>query len=814
MKKFLQRFFGIAVSAALVVSSGMTTVFAADLNHSHDGGTPIEGSAGEYTITLSYPPQDGDTQYTFDTSKSKFGAYQIFSGHVKGENYTTDGLGSNPGNTNKKIPITDIKWGNAFCSATDNDLIPTNDDTGRENILKFVYALYAVPKGTYKYAFTDFNNFDSFITDNKLDADYVDGTNEVTFTVDVGDGKVTNISNMDKVKYDKLAVAISDIVAQKTDREWLQEFSDILGGFGQNNAQDATDYLNPGYVHRYYAGSIKTDDKKKYEIKVPAGYYMIRDLSTIDEGKENDDSQAFSARMLFVANNVEQELKVDVPKLEKTILRDGTSDGSETEVAGVGDVVRFQLDGSLPSNFDLYEGGYQYTFFDTLSKGLDLVQYNDPHADYDANSGTYVTVTVKGLFEYDSATEKWTWKENAQATIPVEFKNHDVDVPAKHYHLSETASGDVTDKNYTVAYSDHQLQVHFACLSEIRIKGDGKINTDASKYYKLGYDLTTKGSSHIYVDYYAKVNSNAVVSPATSETGRNGNQNKAQIQYSDNPQAYGDTDYTTIDNATVYTFGLDIVKVDAAQFLKNGSEKDATLKEVPFMLARPVAATLTDGKTTATTEWEVAILTLITKDKVDSMNPKPTVESFTENGYYSIVSWKKIDDVDNKGATFDPTWETAQTPATNTVNGTVIKTDANGLLNISGLDVDVLYSLAEVDAPKIAPDGTTPADYAKIAPFTFTLSAQEDDEEYTGRLSNAKSDEDTEGSFSFEKPVDIKDTFGNSDDGSANMLVANFKYIDLPSTGGVGTVWFYILGGGVLALSGVLFFLSKKKSTK
>ena len=46
------------------------------------------------------------------------------------------------------------------------------------------------------------------------------------------------------------------------------------------------------------------------------------------------------------------------------------------------------------------------------------------------------------------------------------------------------------------------------------------------------------------------------------------------------------------------------------------------------------------------------------------------------------------------------------------------------------------------------------------------------------------------------------------------MLVANFKYIDLPSTGGVGTVWFYILGGGVLALSGVLFFLSKKKPTK
>ena len=46
------------------------------------------------------------------------------------------------------------------------------------------------------------------------------------------------------------------------------------------------------------------------------------------------------------------------------------------------------------------------------------------------------------------------------------------------------------------------------------------------------------------------------------------------------------------------------------------------------------------------------------------------------------------------------------------------------------------------------------------------------------------------------------------------MLVANFKYTDLPSTGGVGTVWFYILGAGGVGLAGVLFFLSKKKVTK
>ena len=87
--------------------------------------------------------------------------------------------------------------------------------------------------------------------------------------------------------------------------------------------------------------------------------------------------------------------------------------------------------------------------------------------------------------------------------------------------------------------------------------------------------------------------------------------------------------------------------------------------------------------------------------------------------------------------------------------------------------------------------------------------------EYTGKLSKAESDGQIgEGkSFSFDNPVDITDDFesGADTDGSANMLVANFKYIDLPSTGGVGTYWFYILGAGGLAISFVLFRLSRKK---
>lgn len=126
MKKFLQRFFGIAVSAALVVSSGMTTVFAADGHDHHSDDTPItfDPDTDKYTITLTFPEgykvNEENTDNSYDP---KFGAYQIFTGTVKEKAENTNYV--NPGNevgTDKSmIPLTDIKWGNAFGTVGDTE---------------------------------------------------------------------------------------------------------------------------------------------------------------------------------------------------------------------------------------------------------------------------------------------------------------------------------------------------------------------------------------------------------------------------------------------------------------------------------------------------------------------------------------------------------------------------------------------------------------------------------------------------------------------------------------------------------------------
>lgn len=113
MKKIMQRFFGVLTSVALLVTSA-TPVFA-DSHAHHAGENTLDGPSDGYTITLTVP----DGYKVTEGKNPTFGAYQIFSGKVK-DDPDLDGTSvdyTNPGTDGISIPITDIKWGNAFCSA-------------------------------------------------------------------------------------------------------------------------------------------------------------------------------------------------------------------------------------------------------------------------------------------------------------------------------------------------------------------------------------------------------------------------------------------------------------------------------------------------------------------------------------------------------------------------------------------------------------------------------------------------------------------------------------------------------------------------
>lgn len=584
-----------------------------------------------------------------------------------------------------------------------------------------------------------------------------------------GNGTIDNIEKTNNnVNFDKLATEVADVVNKHNDREWLQAFTDILGGYGEG-------YEQGNFVNQYYdgilnkTGSGKDTEYIDYTIKVPAGYYMILDRTKIDEEGTGVD-ESYSARMLFVANDIKQEIKEDVPTLNKQISRNDSYYG--TEAAGVGDEVNFRLTGTLPSNYDNYTLGYQFKFTDTLSKGLTLK----------GSDGAYVvSVKVKGLYNSDGKLVTTDTEEH-------EISTSNVKMDVSHTHENSGVA-------YVVNYKDNVLTVTFPCLKEIEIP----VN---SENCYLG------AQSEIYIDYTAVVNKDAIVSPT------DGNKNKAVLTYSDNPQSYDDVDNTTEHQVTVYTFGLDITKVDAAAFLRNDEDlTKSALGGAQFVVLRK------NPDINSPDYWQIAQFQWVEKTAEDTTIPP----SFKNNGYNTIVVWDTIkgsNENDNKLFDSDGNVNTLYNTAYNNTsastpyyNITSLEEETKGTLNISGLDDGVTYTIIETATPK--PDG----DYAKINPFTITLTAAKnaDGKEYTGKLSGAESPQSA-GTFSFESPVSITDKFEgepkSDDDGSANMLVANFKYIDLPSTGGVGTVWFYILGGGVLALSGVLFFLSKKKPTK
>ena len=488
---------------------------------------------------------------------------------------------------------------------------------------------------------------------------------------------------------------------------------------------------------------------------------MILDRTGIAEG---DTNEAYSARMLFVVNNVTQELKEDIPTLDKEIVRDDNKE-YKTEAAGVGDEVDFRLTGTLPDNYNLYLGGYQYKFTDTLSKGLTLKPLG-------TETKTYVTVKVKNV--YNSTTGELV-KDDTEYII---------DKTTSYKTAGTHITHDALNAAYKEEYDEDTniLTVTFPCLKEIVIKGDG--DTD----YYIGAD------SEIYIEYTAVVNENAIVSPD------NGNENTAVLTYSDNPQAYGDTDNTTKEHATVYTFGLDITKVDAADFLRKG-EEESVLDGAKFVIVRPNPD---EGG-----NYQIAKLTKFEKGTTEEPTTEP--RSF-EGTYYSIDEWTDLDGTPATDAALQTAIDTFLKDTSHT--GYEMETVDGGKLLISGLDDGVTYTIAETATP-------TPTDkYAQINPFTVTLKAatekKEDKDEYTGKLESAvvsNTIKDGE-SFSYNNFVQLIDPKTDSDDdnGSANMLVANFKYVDLPSTGGVGTYLFYILGAGGLAISFILFKMSRKKA--
>lgn len=278
-------------------------------------------------------------------------------------------------------------------------------------------------------------------------------------------------------------------------------------------------------------------------------------------------------------------------------------------------------------------------------------------------------------------------------------------------------------------------------------------NADGSSSFevKVG-DLKDKNfpalllENKIVVRYSAIVNEDAII-------GSTGNPNEVTLDYSNNP--YDDGEGTTgPDIAVVFTFGLNVNKHDKA-------DANTKLAGAEFVLYRRELY-----REEGTTK-DLLRLNFVVVD---------------ENGV--AKDWLTVEGIE-VAATTAQTWENVKAALTaEQLASITLTTDAQGNISVPGLDIHT-YTLLEIKAP----DGyNLPRD-----PFTVVMTPVVGED----------------------NTITMKYQFGSgeeiaSTDGYADVDIANGKGNTLPSTGGMGTTMFYLIGG-LMAVTAVVLLVTKKR---
>lgn len=297
-----------------------------------------------------------------------------------------------------------------------------------------------------------------------------------------------------------------------------------------------------------------------------------------------------------------------------------------------------------------------------------------------------------------------------------------------------------------------------------------KSNDDGTTSFKLAfadikkYNLNTE----ISVKYNATVNENAVI-------GTDANTNTVKLEYSNNPNISEKKDNqpglpssevptgVTPDRVTkTYVTELKLLKVDGEGKKLTGAEftlVGSNLTKIKFTLGDSFV------KSEEGTYWKLKDGTYTTDD--------PNTEGMDQSKYEDTNTKYKKETV-----------VTAQTSDSNEKSVTAF-VDENGYIQFTGLDVGE-YVLKET---------VTPEGYNTIADIKFTISAtQEGATTMTG------------GSITWSSDNEHVALNGNT----FEITVKNIAGTVLPSTGGIGTTIFYIVGG-LLVVAAVALLITKKK---
>lgn len=371
--------------------------------------------------------------------------------------------------------------------------------------------------------------------------------------------------------------------------------------------------------------------------------------------------------------------------------------------------------------------------------------------------GYYLVKDSKAVTGDDSATK---YIVQVVGDTSVEVKSS---VPSVTKKIIDTAEVDVADYNIgddvsfkltgtlpstlndysTYKYVFHDTLSEGLTLNagsvKVYLDNGGSTRTDITEKFNLtnsGNDFTVSSAnvkgidgvtsnSKIVVEYTAKLNSSAQV-------GLQGNENEVYLEFANNPNQSGDgtvdTGRTPTDEVVVFTYELDVTKVD-------GKSTEKKLSGAQFKLKNSA------GK------WAI----------VDENN--------------KITGW-----------------------AATETGGTTLTSDSNGFFKVIGLDAGTYY-LKETKAPV----GYNLLEDEIALTIEATLSETSN---YSGNPAQALT--------GLTITVGTERQDGSVESGIVSTTVVNNAGTVLPSTGGIGTTLFYVIGG-VLVLAAIVLLVTRRR---
>jgi fimbrial isopeptide formation D2 family protein/LPXTG-motif cell wall-anchored protein len=303
--------------------------------------------------------------------------------------------------------------------------------------------------------------------------------------------------------------------------------------------------------------ALKDDDTfKESNVNIFSTATSAADVASILSGKENNGTIVKEFGKLAFANKTQTAIALN-------------SDGS---------IATTETITSIPSGYYLIVDDTTFTSTENAVKNLALVRVTEDGKLTIENKTSLPTLVKKVQEQNDSTGAVTGWQDAADydigdtvsfkltATLPDRYADYDKYKLVFHDTLSEGLTYQAVERVYvlndetkvefagdsytvtTTGLSDSgcSFEISFADLKTVALKTEGQ---------------TISSTSKIVVEYTAKLNEKAVI-------GNPGNTNTAHLEYSNNPNnsgdGYGETGTTPDDTVKVFTYQLQVKKIDGA----------------------------------------------------------------------------------------------------------------------------------------------------------------------------------------------------------------------------------------------------------